>query len=335
MEKDLPTLPLEPPTSDSRPAAAFADYIALARPDHYVKHVFIVPGIVLALVLHGRSPAGSLLSIVVGFLSAAAIASANYVLNEWLDAPFDAFHPSKSTRPAVAKWMSRGWVWTEYLLLAGTGLGLAAAVSRPFLVTSVLFLLGAVAYNVAPIRTKDRVYLDVLSEAINNPIRLTLGWAMIDATTLPPSSLLLAYWMGGAFLMAVKRFAEYRAVSASGEFAALALYRRSFHAYSENGLLVSAVLYAQMAAFFLAVFLIKYRVEYLLSLPLFAALFASYLRVGLKEHSTAQTPEKLFREKALLATVVLLVVALALLTWIDLPILDRLTTAHYIQLSGD
>ena len=50
-------------------------------------------------------------------------------------------------------------------------------------------------YNVSPIRTKEKVYLDVLSEAVNNPIRLTLGWAMVDSTTLPPSSLLLAYWM--------------------------------------------------------------------------------------------------------------------------------------------
>src|SRR3546814_13005906 len=83
--------------------------------------------------------------------------------------------------------------------------------------------------------------------------------------------------MGGAFLMTVKRFAEYRNITGSHGREALHLYRRSFRHYTEKRLLVVSFLYAQMAAFFLAVFLIKYRVEYLISFPLFALLFATYL----------------------------------------------------------
>ncbi|MEO1367066.1 MAG: hypothetical protein AAFX50_07785, partial [Acidobacteriota bacterium] len=63
---------------------------------------------------------------------------------------------------------------------------------------------------------------------------------------------------------------------------------------------------------------------------LFAALFTVYLRVGLKRDSVAQSPEVLFRERALMAVVGLLVVALALLTWIDIPQLERLTVPHYL-----
>jgi hypothetical protein len=33
-------------------------------------------------------------------------------------------------------------------------------------------------YNVRPMRTKDRAYLDVISESINNPLRLMIGWAI-------------------------------------------------------------------------------------------------------------------------------------------------------------
>ena len=164
---------------------------------------------------------------------------------------------------------------------------------------------------------------------MNNPIRLTLGWAMVWPETLPPSSLLLAYWMGGAFLMAIKRFAEFRTVAATAGREKLALYRRSFGHYTENRLLISSFLYSQLAAFFLAVFLVKYRIEYLLSLPLFAALFTAYLRVGLKRDSVAQAPETLFREKALMMVVVLLVATLAVLTWVDIPQLERLTVPHY------
>ncbi|MCG8458057.1 MAG: hypothetical protein MI919_17405, partial [Holophagales bacterium] len=170
----------------------------------------------------------------------------------------------------------------------------------------------------------------VLSESVNNPLRLMLGWLIVTSQPWPPASLLLAYWMAGAFLMAVKRFAEYRSVSATAGLRALGLYRRSFRHYTENRLLVSAFLYGQLAAFFGAVFLIKYRVEYLLALPLFAVLFAAYLRVGLKQDSTAQAPERLFREKALMAVVALLVGLLLVLTWVDLPFLERLSEPHYL-----
>lgn len=323
-----------PETRDvARPPATVADYVAMARPDHWTKHVFILPGIALALLLRPASaPAELLLAIVLGLVSACAIASANYVINEWLDARFDRFHPTKSKRPAAAREVSKPVVLGVYAGLAALGLGAAILVSPLFLATSVAFLVSGIAYNVEPIRTKDRAFLDVLTEAINNPIRLTLGWAMVSPDTLPPSSLLLAYWMGGAFLMATKRFAEYRTVAATGRLDDLGLYRRSFRHYTESSLLVSAFLYAQMAAFFLAVFLIKYRIEYLLSLPLFAALFTSYLHVGLKHDSTAQAPEKLFREKALMIVLGLLVVALVVLTLVDIPSLERLTDPHFIRL---
>ena len=49
-----------------------------------------------------------------------------------------------------------------------------------------------ILYNVEPIRTKDRAYVDVLSESINNPLRFLLGWSAIVSDVLPPSSVLLA-----------------------------------------------------------------------------------------------------------------------------------------------
>lgn len=322
-----------PPASGvPRPPATLRDYAAMARPDHWTKHVFIVPGIALAHLLHGGALLALTLPIALGFLSACAIASANYVINEWLDASFDRFHPTKSQRPAVAKDVRASWVYAVYAGLAAIGLGLAALVSTLFLVTSAAFLFSGLVYNVRPLRTKDRPFLDVLSESLNNPIRLVLGWAMVSPDTLPPSSLLLAFWMGGAFLMATKRLAEYRTVAANDRLEDLGLYRRSFRRYTETSLLLSAFLYSQMAAFFLAVFLIKYRIEYLLSLPLFAVLFTVYLRVGLRHDSTAQAPERLFRERLLMVIVLLLAVVLAVLTMVDLPILDRLADPHFIRL---
>lgn len=334
---ERPQSPAAPSTSPSvdesqRIDATFADYVAMARPDHWVKQVFVLPGIVLAYLVHPVPLGGLLVVAAVGLLAASLIASANYLLNEWLDLEFDRHHPLKSARPAVQKRIDPRLVVAGILLLAGVGCALAAWIGPLFLATCVAFLASGFVYNVPGIRTKDRAYLDVLSEAINNPIRLTLGWAMVWPEALPPSSLLLSYWMGGAFLMAIKRFAEYRSIGALVGVEALGLYRRSFRYYDENRLIVSAFLYGQLAAFFGAVFLIKYRVEYILTLPLVALLFAAYVRVGLKRDSTAQAPEKLFRETALMVIVVLLAIAFLALSWVDLPFLDKLSEPHYLFL---
>ena len=88
-----------------------------------------------------------------------------------------------------------------------------------------------VAYNVPPLRTKELPYLDVLSESINNPLRLFLGWFALVPSKVPPLSLILAYWMVGAFFMATKRFAEYRHI---GDPKARRSIGKSFGYYSEN-----------------------------------------------------------------------------------------------------
>ncbi len=318
----------------ARSRASLGDYVAIARPDHWLKHIFIVPGIVLAHLLVARGEPIPWLVIIAGFVVACLISSANYVINEWLDARFDQHHPMKSKRPAVAKSLSAPLVYAEYVLLTVAGFLLAAAVSPALFVIAVIFWLSGVIYNIEPLRSKDKAYVDVASEALNNPIRLVIGWVLIDPASLPPSSLIIAYWAGGAFLMSIKRLAEYRTIVAGHGAAVLHLYRRSFQHYDEARLLIQSFLYAQLASFFIAVFLIKYRIEYILSFPLFALLFTIYLALGLRLGSTAQTPEKLFKEGKLLATVAALVIALVLLTLFDIPSLNVLSTPFFMGLAG-
>ena len=150
-------------------------YAVIARPDHWFKNVFMLPGTVIAALLI-RVPFERFVGrLVLGLVSACLIASANYVINEWLDAEFDRFHPVKRNRPSVLGGLKREAVYVEYALLLVAGLALAWPISPLFFASALLFGVMGVLYNVRPFRSKDRVYLDVLSESVNNPIRLLLG----------------------------------------------------------------------------------------------------------------------------------------------------------------
>lgn len=324
------TLPPQPPGG---PAPAYPrDYLRLARFDHATKHVVILPGIALAWLLRGAPGEGFALGLVLGFAAAICIASANYVINEWLDRDFDAHHPEKSRRTAVQKQLDPRAVLGLYALLLLAGMGLALPLGAGFGTVCALFALAGVVYNVPPLRSKDRAYVDVLSESLNNPIRLTLGWLMVDPGSIPPASLLLAFWLGGAFLMNAKRLAEYRDIVAEIGRDRLALYRRSFAQYDEGRLSVANLVYALGCGFFLAVFLVKYRIEYIVLFPLVTALFAEYYALALKPDSVARRPERLFRAGRLMALSAATALVFMLATVVDMPLLDRLADAHFIEL---
>ncbi|WP_207534711.1 UbiA prenyltransferase family protein [Desertivirga arenae] len=325
-------VPLSGEEATPRPAG-FKEYVTIARPDHWFKNIFMLPGMLFAYMIY-QPPIdlSFLIKVVTGIACTCLIASANYVINEYLDAEFDRFHPVKKNRSAVQTVLNPGFVMAQWLLLAASGLTLSYFINVPFLLLEAFLLFMGIMYNVRPFRTKERVYLDVLSESVNNPIRLALGWFILIPASLlpqdfsdpawlaiPPSSIILAYWMGGAFLMATKRFAEYRFINNPEQ---AGLYRKSFKYYTEDSLLISMFFYALTAAFFLGIFLIKHRVELLLSFPFFALLFAWYLKIGLSRNSVVQGPEKLHKEKKFMLYVVLFTIILMLLIYVDMPALN-------------
>ena len=293
-------------------------YLKIARFDHWIKQLFILPGAWLALMM---APANNraMTFLLYGLAATSLAASANYVINEWLDAEFDRYHPVKKNRPCVTEGMKAKYIYLEYACFLILSLSVAACINWPVSLTVVALLIMGILYNVNPIRTKDIPYLDVLSESVNNAIRFLIGWFCIAPVYYPPLSFVMGYWMAGAFLMAAKRFAEYRMI---GNPQQAALYRKSFAGYTEVSLLLSAVFYGFLAVFFCGVFLIKYKIELLLAIPLICSLFCYYLRICYKPDSAAQKPEKLYRERGLMVYVVALVILFLVLYNLRIPVLD-------------
>lgn len=295
------------------------NYLQLTRPDHWFKNIFMLPGIVLVFLATDTAWSNSyLLTILIAIISICSTASANYVINEWLDADFDKFHPVKKNRPSVVNKLEAKWIYLLYISLLLIGFSLAYFISTTYFFITIFFAVMGFMYNVRPFRTKERPYIDVLSESINNPIRLCLGWYIIDTTIFPPSSLLISYWMGGAFLMGAKRFAEFRFID-NKELAGL--YRSSFKYYNEQRLLLSTIFYALTSVFFLSIFLFKHRIEFLLAYPFFSILFVWYLSIAFEKDSVVQNPEKLHRKKGFLFFVLLLVILSIFLSVVDIPVL--------------
>ena len=82
------------------PPSGWLEYLRPLRFDHWIKNLVVPIGSLLALAnqrfSYGWSDAGAIL---LAFVVSGLVSSVNYVVNEILDAPFDAQHPTKRERP--------------------------------------------------------------------------------------------------------------------------------------------------------------------------------------------------------------------------------------------
>jgi 4-hydroxybenzoate polyprenyltransferase len=308
--------------AEGRTSAGIRPYVQIARIDHWFKNAFMLLGVILAVFYQPEVATwANLIPLGLAVLATCLVASSNYVLNELLDAPNDRLHPEKKHRPVPSGLVSPRIAYAQWLALAAVGFAIALSINIYFFAYAVFLWVMGIAYNVPPLRTKEWPYLDVLSESVNNPIRLLLGWFALNTVHVPPLSLVISYWMVGAFFMAMKRYAEYRHI---GDRRVAAAYRRSFEYYTEERLLVSILFYATACALFAGIFIVRYHLELILFAPLAAGLFAYYMHIGMLPDSPVQNPEKLYRQRGFFAYMIVCTVAFVLLMFTSIPFVYEL-----------
>src|SRR5437867_3325303 len=98
-------------------------HIQIARADHWIKNVFVLPGIVVAIGID-RDILTSILTwpIIVGLISVCLVSSSNYVINELLDASSDREHPVKWRRPVPSGRVSIPLAYLQWIVLMITAI---------------------------------------------------------------------------------------------------------------------------------------------------------------------------------------------------------------------
>src|SRR5580704_6583317 len=162
-------------------------HFAIARLDHSIKNLFVLPGVIIPLSIYPALLNKALIwRFLLAFVSITLVACSNYVINEVLDAPFDRLHPLKCNRPAARGLVNTGVAYGQWLLMMIAGVAIGLSISRAFTWTLLVLWVMGCLYNFPPVRTKDVPYLDVMTESINNPLRMLLGWFAVTTVLVPP-----------------------------------------------------------------------------------------------------------------------------------------------------
>ena len=272
------------------------DYFKILRVGHWPKQIFLIPGFIYALFILEKQNIviefnELILGIVTCFFIVSISASANYCINEYLDAEYDKYHPLKKYRPSAQNKIN---IWSLLLLYSSILIFVliySFNVNQSFFISTIVFLVSGLVYNVKPFRTKDIKIIDVLSESFMNPIRLYLGYSFfVDAFDIP-FYLVLSYWMGGAFLMACKRMSEKLYLK---DPKVIKNYRPSIYNYELKDLKIHIKIYAIISMLSIFIFLYDYDPVYSLLSLSFIFLFIDYYKISSQLIWDIQTPEKLF-----------------------------------------
>lgn len=155
--------------AESARASFLSPAVAVMRPRHWIKNVFVLAALVFAQKL--GDPV-SVLRALGAFACFCALSSAAYVINDVADREADRLHPAKRRRPVASGALSVEAAAALALGLAVGGLGGAAALGVPFGAVALTYLFMNLVYSLV---LKGVVILDVMLVAAGFLLRAWAG----------------------------------------------------------------------------------------------------------------------------------------------------------------
>jgi len=296
--------------------------IEILRPGHWFKNLVVLFGAVGAIIYFGINLqiGGQITRVFLAFLLACLVSSVNYGVNNICDEKNDAFHPIKKNRALPNKKISKRLIFLFICLLLFCCLILAKIIyGIAFTISLFSLFLAGILYNVRPLRFKDVPFLDVISESVNNPIRILIGWfAVSESLIFPPLAFLMLFWTLGAMMMSGKRYAELKYfLHYHGKFSPH-LYRNSYKVYSLQRILLMFFFFLITTVIFFILLSIEFRNRLLFSLPIILAYFVWFLVIMKEKKSPLREPESIFTKKPLFSlTALVILLILVFLTILD------------------
>jgi len=311
-------------------------FFPLLRVDHWTKNIVIITGYAFALIVLNKSVSTeNLKDLIVVFIATSLASSANYVINEYLDRNTDRYHPIKKERKAVKFHYELIEILVLYSILTTISLILAGYTSRICLILLIIFLLFGILYNVPPVRLKDLAIVDIYFESLNSPVRFILGWIAVNNLTIPPASLILSFWIGGAFLMTAKRISEVNLLKNAKSTVSLEKYRKSFKYYTESNLFFVAVLNIGFTVSLLTIFALKYNPNSIIFLPVVIVLFAFYTMNTISNKTyIVENPHYLYKDRLFIGLLILGLLLYILLNILNLNFISWLLNSSQLSIAN-
>lgn len=271
-------------------------YIDVFRPSRWYRNLFMLLGSLLYFILDKSFSYTKLIDVSIAFTICCLIASANYGVNEFFDKESDKAHPKKKYRALPSESINAKSVLFLSALIYSISISITLLFfNYIFALSAVLFIISGILYNIPPFRFKDYPYVDFIFEAINNPIRLLLGWyAVSTIDVVVPSSFIISYWAFGIFLMSAKRFGEIRFI---GQKAEQILYRKSLAHYTEENLLICVISGLSGFMFMFGIVVLKYNIDLVLLLPFVIFHVGWFFKLLFEEDTIIKDPERVFEKK--------------------------------------
>ncbi|MGC9610765.1 MAG: UbiA family prenyltransferase [Minisyncoccia bacterium] len=268
--------------------------INVFRPIRWYRNLFMFLGSFLALRFNDINIFNVWYSVLISFIALCLVASANYGINEVFDAESDSHHPKKKFRAIPSGRIAKKTIVIISLILYLVGFGVAYSLGNTLLLLSVfLIFISGILYNLPPFRLKDIPYMDFTFEALNNPIRLFIGWYAVSLSVIPISIILFFFFIG-IFLMSAKRFGELRFIENPGE---AELYRKSLGFYTEKRLLFIMIGSISASMYMFGILTARHNINLAFSLPFVLIFIVWFFNLAYEKDSVVKDPERIFEKK--------------------------------------